>query len=245
MQKLGTRVLLVTIFLLLKCALQAQTDTTFWFVAPDCTWPANAAANTESPIYLRLTSQNAPAVVTISLPANPSILPITVSLAANAVSSVNLTPYFSSIENAPANQVLNKGILIRSTNFITAYYEQSSLYNPDIFALKGSNALGTEFIIPTQNTWNNNTVYTPPAPTNSFEIVATENNTQVTITPKSNIVGHSAGTAFTITLNRGQTYSATATGAAGNQHLGGSTVSATAPIAITTKDDFLTDPAYG
>ena len=226
-------------------SLFAQTDTTFWFVAPDCTWPANAAANTESPIYLRLTSQNNAAVVSVSIPANPAFPVQTINLAANQVSSINLTNWLGLIENKPANSILNKGILIQSTGFITAYYEQSSAYNPDIFALKGSNALGTDFIIPTQNTWNNNTVYTPPAPTNSFEIVATEDNTRVTITPSNAITGHTAGAPFNITLNKGQTYSAVATGNLGNQHLAGSVVTSDKPIAITTKDDFLNDATYG
>lgn len=238
------------LFLALLCfythlCLFAQTDTTFWFVAPDCTWPANAAANTESPIYLRLTSQNNAAVVTVSIPANPAFPVQTINLAANQVSSINLTNWLGLIENKPANSVLNKGILIQSTGFITAYYEQSSAYNPDIFALKGSNALGTNFIIPTQNTWNNNTVYTPPAPTSSFEIVATEDNTRVTITPSNAITGHTAGAPFNITLNKGQTYSAVAVGSSGSQHLAGSVVTSDKPVAITTKDDFLNDPAYG
>ncbi len=232
-------------FVLISTALRAQTDTRFWFVAPDCTWPGNAAANTESPVFLRLTSQGNPATVTISQPANPAFTPLSLTLAANAVASVNLTNRLAMVENAPANQVLNKGLLIESTQPITAYYEQSSIYNPDIFSLKGRNALGTSFIIPAQNTWSNNIIYTPPAPTNGFDIVATEDNTVVTIRPTAAITGHPAGTAFSITLQRGQTWSAVATGYTGAQHLGGTTVTATAPVAITVKDDFLNDPAYG
>lgn len=223
----------------------AQTDTSFWFVAPDCTWPANVPSNTESPVFLRITSQGSPATVTISQPANPAFIPITVNIPANAVNSVDLTPRLTLVENAPPNQVLNKGLLIRSSTPVTVYYEQASFLDPDIFSLKGNNALGTSFLIPAQNTFNNNTVYTPPPPTNSFEIVATENNTVVTINPSNPIVGHPAGTAFSVTLNRGQTWSAVATGNLGPQHLTGTRVTATAPIAITLKDDYLNDPVYG
>jgi gliding motility-associated-like protein len=232
-------------FFFLSYCLKAQTDTTFWFVAPDVVYPANAAANTEIPIFLRLTCQNAPATVTITQPANIGFTPIVVNLAANAVTSVDLTNFLSSIENQPANQVLNKGLLIKATNLITVYYEQASLFNPDIFALKGANALGTNFIVPTQTAWINNIVYQQPTPQNGFDIVATENNTSVTIKPTNAIVGHAANVAFTINLNKGQTYSAIAIGHLGSQHLAGTTVTATAPIAITTKDDFLNDPVYG
>ncbi len=223
----------------------AQTDTSFWFVAPDCTWPGNAAANTQSPVYLRFTSQGSPATITISQPANPAFAPITVNIPANGVTSVDLSSRLAMVENAPANQVLNKGILIRSTSLITAYYEQSSVYNPDIFSLKGNNALGTSFLIPAQNTWSNNIIYTPPAPTNGFDIVATENNTVVTITPTANITGHNAGSPFSVTLQRGETWSAVAAGHTGPQHLAGTVITASAPIAVTTKDDFLNDPVYG
>jgi hypothetical protein len=232
-------------FFFLSYCIKAQTDTTFWFVAPDVVYPANAAANTEIPIFLRLTCQNAPATVTITQPANTGFSPIVVNLAANAVTSVDLTSFLASIENQPANQVLNKGLLIKATNLITVYYEQASLFNPDIFALKGANALGTNFIVPTQTAWMNNTVYQQPTPQNGFDIVAAENNTTITIKPTNAIIGHAANVPFTINLNKGQTYSAIAIGHLGSQHLAGTTVTATAPIAITTKDDFLNDAVYG
>jgi gliding motility-associated-like protein len=226
------------LLLLIVTTAQAQTDTEFWFVAPDCT-----SGHAESPNYLRVTALTLPATVTVSQPANPSFVPITVNVAANSVTSINLTPFLSNIENTPANQVLNKGLKITATNKITVYYEQASSLNTDIFPLKGKNALGTNFMVPTQNTWNN--IAYNPTPYNSFEIVATDDNTQVTITPSQNIVGHNAGTAFTITLNKGQTFSAMATGTSTSNHLFGSIVTSNKPIAITQSDDSIGDNAYG
>ena len=229
---------LFAFFLIITGQLEAQTDTVFWFVAPDCT-----SGHAESPNYLRITAQSLPSVVTITQPANPGFSNIIVNIPANSLSTIDLTSRLSAIENTPYNQVLNKGLKITATNPVTAYYEQSSGFNPDIFPLKGRNALGTDFLIITQNTWRNRSF--SPTAFNKFDIVATEDNTTVTITPSNNIFGHAANVTFTITLNTGQTYSAAATGTAAIDHLAGSCVTSDKPIAITMSDDSIEDPVYG
>jgi gliding motility-associated-like protein len=137
---------------------------------------------------------------------------------------------------------LNYGFKIKATAPIMAYYEvvTSCNCNPDIFALKGKNALGTNFIISAQ-TFLNNANYAR----SGFDIVATQSNTSITIVPSSDIVGHPAGVPFTIVLNMGETYSAEASNIAGNLHLSGSTVIANKPIAITIKDDSMSGAPYG
>ena len=70
--------------------------------------------------------------------------------------SINITEWIDIIENKPVNQVLNYGLYIKSTAPITAYYEEASSNNPDLFALKGKNALGTEFFTPFQSLLNSN-----------------------------------------------------------------------------------------
>lgn len=232
------------LFSLFILNLNAQTDTEFWFAAPEV---SAHNANFDRPIILRITAYNQASTVTISQPANVGFTPIVVNVAANSTNSVDLTPWINQIENNPPNTVLNYGLLITATNPVTAYYEvvsQQCLCNPEIFALKGRNALGKNFFIPSQNFVNNSNAYNP-VPYSSFDIVATDNNTTVTITPSNNIVGHAAGVPFTITLNRGQTYSATATSQAAAQHLMGSTVTADKPVAITIKDDLMNGAAFG
>ena len=172
----------------------------------------------------------------------------------------------------------NKGILIEGTALMTAYYKVGGeANNRDIFALKGHNAEGRSFLIPMQNIFNSADrsdwyIYQY----NSFDIVATEDNTKVTIIPKKDLgwidpadksihVMHDANVSFTITLNRGQTYScmavskAASTAADGSDggytsrikpsncaknHLGGSRVSADKDIAITMKDDSVNPRSY-
>ena len=123
------------------------------------------------------------------------------------------------------------------TNLITVYYDEDEYWNMDIFSLKGANALGLEFYTPFNSVWRNG-VYNP-LPYSSIDIVATEDNTQITITPTADIVGHAAGVTFSITLNKGETYSCLATTQAAAGHLGGSHIVSTKPIAVTLKDDSL------
>ncbi len=231
----------IVMFLLINSG-WSQTDTAFWFVAPEVTYN-NGNIHGDRPIYLRFTALNQDANITISQPANAAFTNITLLVVANTSSTIDLTSNIDIIENKPADLVLNYGLLIRSSAFVTAYYEEASVNNPEIFALKGRNALGNSFFIPAQNLMNNTPAFTPTS-SSSFDIVATEDNTDVTITPSQNIVGHGAGITFSVTLNKGQTYSATAIGASDVQHLMGSTVTATKPIAITIKDDSIGGGGY-
>lgn len=218
----------------------SQLDTVFWFAAPEV---AIANLTFDRPIYLWITSSNAPSQVTITQPANPAFTPIILNLLPLSTNFVDLTNWIDQLECKPANQVHNYGIKITATNPITAYYEVVSLQcncNPEIFALKGRNGLGTNFFIPMQNFLaNSNHSSYQPTPYCSFDIVASQDNTMVTITPTANIVGHIANIPFTITLNEGETYSATATSQLASQHLNGSIVTANNPIAVTIKDDLI------
>jgi gliding motility-associated-like protein len=232
------KVFLFCFVLFMPYLASAQTDRAFWFVAPNV-YAGDANRNFNKPIYLRITTSTSAATVVISMPADPSFIPITRNIAANSTATVDLTPWINQLQNTPANTVLNKGLLITSTADITSYYEVVSGFcdcDPEIFSLKGKNALGTEFFISSQYTFDESTAY--PG-TNSFDIVATENNTHVTITPKQNIIGHNANIPFTVVLNKGQTYSAEALSGAATGHLQGSYISSDNPIAVTLKDDLV------
>ena len=206
----------------------SQADTEFWFVAPEVD-----ATHGDAPIFLRITAQNQAAIVTIEQPANTGGVTLTQTVPANTTVSVNLTVFKALVENQPANTVLSKGIQILSNQPITAYYEVANTDNPEIFPLKGSSALGLFFYLPGQNTFPNQ-VGTP-----AFDVVATENNTTVTIIPADNIVGHQAGVPFTVTLNKGETFSCVGTNTSALGTLAGSKITSNKPIAVTHSDDSL------
>lgn len=237
-------------FIALLCCpafLWAQKDTEFWFAPPEVS--QNGSNWLDRPIVLRITTYGTASTVTISQPAGGGMPNQVVTVPSNSTQTVDLTSYISMLEGTPANTVLNYGIKIVATQPISVYYEVISNNggtpsNPEAFTLKGKNALGNSFYIPSQNLVPNHSSYTP-LPYSSFDIVATKDNTNVTITPSNNVVGHTAGIPYTIMLNAGQTYSATATSQAGTGHLNGSRVTSTEPIAITVKDDLLHGSAFG
>lgn len=210
-----------------------QLDTIFWFVAPEVT-----SSHGDRPIVFRFNALNDPADVVVTQPANPAFPPQTVNLAANSSQTLDLLNWIDIIENKPSNTVLNYGFKITSTAPITAYYEVTPTCqcNPDIMALKGKNALGTSFIVAGQTFYNNDANYNPRADA-KFDIIATEDNTTVTIIPSNNIFGHAAGTPFTITLNAGQTYSGVSVSLLAGFKIVGTIISADKPIAITYSDD--------
>ena len=222
--------LLIALVLLCKIT-SAQTDTTFWFGAPDL-----QQAHGDRPIFLRISTQNTASVVTISQPANASFTPIILNIAANSSNSLDLTTYITQLENVTPNTVSNKGLLIRSTTPISCYYDIANGFNGDIYALKGKNALGTKFTLPFQMGFVGRGL---PLYTTDFIVLATENNTQVTITPKTNLMGHNAGVPFTITLQKGETYTCSAATNVATERPGGTIVTSTKPICISTKDDSL------
>lgn len=221
---------LITLFTfqLLFLGAFAQIDTEFWFAAPDID-----ASHGDQPIILRLVAINQSTTVRISQPQNPSFIPIQINAPLNVVQSFDFTPRKNLLENTPANSVLNKGLLIESDDEITVYYEIANGNNAEIFPLKGRNALGKNFRIPAQNEYSNNSGAA------EIDIVATEDNTVITIVPTSSVVGHAANVPFTITLNRGETYAARATDVSASGTLAGTKITANKKIAVTTMDDSL------
>jgi gliding motility-associated-like protein len=235
------RVLLISFICLSKLAGYTQADTTFWFAAPY----VSSDYNYDRPILLRISTYQLPCNVSVSQPANGGLPPQVMMIPANTTQTVDLTNWITNIECAPGNVIQNRGIEISSDNNIAVYYEvNANGPNPELYSLKGRNSLGNQFYISSQYFLDNTPTYTP-LPFSSFNIVATQDNSVVTIMPAKNIIGHLANIPFNITLNKGQTYAAIATSQAAIQHLQGSYVTSTKPIAITLSDDLLYGSQYG
>ncbi len=229
--------------------LQAQTGTEFWVAPPEVT-----VSHGDQPIYINVTTLDDPAVVTISQPANAAVFnggaPIVLNVPAHSAVRRDVTSLKAQLETRPTNTVLNTGLHISSTADITCYYEASYSNNPDIMPLKGRNGLGLEFYIPLHKhaPFYNNDFGSGDKAYASFDIVATENNTEVMIYSPTPVDGHAALTAFTVILNRGQTYSCGWTGANYIQpatHPSGAVVLSNKPVAISLKDDSNHNPSGG
>jgi len=206
--------------------LKAQTDTLFWFVAPEVSQGLG-----DRPIMLYFNTYAQASTVTVTLPAHGTIAPILKTMAANSLDSVDLTSLIDSVENSPANTVNNQGILIQATQNISSYYMVKSGANKEIFTLKGQKGIGTDFYTPFQEMWSMGT--TAPVSFSSIEIVATQNNTTVLITPRNAVSGHVQNTSFSVILNKGQTYSAQNNSSSKDSSLAGSIISSNKPIAVT------------
>ena len=211
------RYLILLLFVLVFNFIKGQTDTEFWFVAPEV-----SADHGDSPVLLRITTATLPADVEITMPANTANFPtLNYSIAANSTITINLTTLNlqDEVEHIydfldGVNGKSNKGIHIVTTNPVTVYYEVNRSNNCDIFALKGKNALGTEFYGVFQNYGYNmsGSGWGDPA-YSALEIVAIEDGTVVTFesTQGQDFYGWGVGT-FNVTLNKGQTLSLVPTG---------------------------------
>jgi hypothetical protein len=239
-----TRLLFLTLFSLFAMQSQAQVDRTFWFAAPDA-----SAGHGESPILIRVATLATAATVTISMPANGGFTPIVLNVPANSVVSQDLTAFLAQIETpfdaGGVPVARTTGILIESTADITAYYELNAGNNPDIFALKGLSALGTNFYLPTQRSWNHQTGLSPAGRT-GFLVVATVDGTVVTIRPTVALEGgRAANTTYTVTLNRGQSYCGSVSEPLAGGSPTGTRITSTQPITVSMFHDSINSVAGG
>ena len=245
------KIILLTLAIFGSICSFSQLGTDLWFAPPNVT---DYHAPPNFPLYLMVTASTLPATVTINQPANAGFVPIVLNLLANQSSRVDLTAFRSQLETTPTNSVLNTGLRIQATNPVSGYYEVSNTNNNEIFALKGPNGLGTEFYIPMHKDGNFYNHHFANVPLDyaiaSFDIVATQNATTVTIYSPVPVDGHAANTQFSITLNAGQTYSCGTSALTPAQpapinnyyenpiyHPAGAIVLSDKPIAITVKDD--------
>ena len=244
-----------------------QVDFEFWFAAPYANidhapqYPVGNKYNVGGrPVYLRLATQDADADVQVTMPATGKTI-ANVHINANSTATVDLTDMIDEIQCSNKQQIVeNKGIYIRSNALITAYYEIAAVLNSDIFSLKGQNALGKEFYAPFQNKMVNDSYHNKgngeeqvtdecrecggvngnriSDPAYSYlVVVATQNNTVVTITPTTRTVGGAKGESVSVRLNRGQTYVVRAYGQNLAARMSGTHITATKPIAVTIGDD--------
>ncbi|MEA2106253.1 MAG: IgGFc-binding protein [Bacteroidota bacterium] len=219
----------------------AQKDTVFWFSAPETNRYHSQGGYTceeiqnGTPVYLHLTTFDEPANVSISMPANPNFNggnPLVINIPANDTHREDLSSFiddalviqWNSMENKlrwttsdlvaarPYINRNNKGIKITSDEMITAYYEIGVQYNMELISLKGNNALGKQFYVPFQNTNCTRAYYCDYRPYSSIDIVATEDNTKILISPTNSIwvkdgspISLPAGGTYEIWLDKGET----------------------------------------
>lgn len=218
--------LIFSCFALFK--LDAQVDTSFWFVAP-----AVPPALTNNPIELNFSAYSQSTTVRVRQPANAGGVNLTFTLAANSTTVVNITPSITAVLSAPANTVSNKGLYISSTAKISSYFSIGSVNNKEMLTLKGTRAVGTDFYTPFPTTLPTLTTGATVGDV-SFDVVATQTGvTTILITPRANCVAHAKDITFVKTLNFGETFSTRDLGTTSPSEMAGSIISADQKIAVT------------
>ena len=235
------------LFLVISNSIKAQAKETYsyWFVAPDA---SNKHAQSDRPTFFMIVTDNRPATVNISMPANTDFTPVTKEIGANSYyqhifttdSEINL------IENSYKSSaiVTSKGILIESSVPVSIYYQIDGPNQKEIFSLKGDRALGNEFYIPMQDKYSNNTINSSYEDGyRQIQIVATEDNTLVTFNC-TDVVADGASSSIAVNsstsriLSKGQTL--LLRGYERKTNLKGAHIKSDKAIAVTVFEDCIT-----
>jgi len=145
-------------------------------------------------------------------PTGSAAIPFTVT--PGAVTSV---PIPSSFMVSASDGVENKGIHVTAGADVAVYGLNRVQFTTDAYVALPTNATGTTFRVLAYN----------GAAGNGLTVAATQDGTVVTITPKTVIGSHPAGTPFTTNLNAGQVYQLL-----GGSENTGTAISANHPISV-------------
>lgn len=132
------------------------------------------------------------------------------SVAANSVITINV-PETQGYHGVNYNEVVaNKGLKVVTSDTVSVYCTNIAQVSFDGSFVLPVESLGSEYRVITHEQSRVTTgsgSFIEENLTSSFVVVATEDNTQVSITPsRATLGGHAAGVPFTVTLNAGQTY---------------------------------------
>ncbi len=237
---------LLSLLFLLLCgttALYAQLDTQFWF-----SMPYLATHSSGAKYHLYLFADKSDAHVTISMPANPSFTPIHVTVPNHGSQDVLLASSYAIAQQelaVPWDQISRKGLYISTDAPIYSYVQITDL-NGEAYTLKGHRALGTEFYVLSQNNMvNGSGIGDYEIAYHSIQIVATQNNTRVTIYPTVQMGTNCSTEPIQILLQRGETYACRCCSKEGAGHMAGTRIVSDKPIAVNSSDDSVNAPGTG
>lgn len=144
---------------------------------------------------------------------------------ANSITTVDI-PEAQGYHNGSNNETIsNKAIKVVANDTISVYCTNIAYVSFDASFVLPIESLGDEYIIQSYDQSRNGGDDTYEHETSAFLIVATEDNTEIEITPTINTLGgHTAEQAFTITLNAGETYQVRSPYTGSNRDLSGTHV---------------------
>jgi len=163
---------------------QSSLGTEFWLC-----FPGNYDGQGSRQLYITSAVNS---VVNINI-VNPAYANV-VNVAAGTLSTVTL-PY--GVDLFTSGVAENKGIHITSDNPITVYGMSENFATTDAYLALPVDAIGTDYVVMS---------YTYNVQPSELAIVATEDNTTVTLTTTASGSGFTAGVPGNVVLNEGQTF---------------------------------------
>lgn len=214
------------------CVLSTQ-GTNFWL-----TFPGNFGPDPVNPTLLALAVGGVPSTpVRVSIPGlgfiQNGLIP------ADGVLRVRLP---AEAELGDANDLvgdLGIRVMAASPVSVTAFHEQD--FSQDAFGAIPVDVLGRRYLIMAFGSLSD---VGPGSSGSQLAIVAAQNDTHVTITPKVEVAGHPAGVAFKILLNQGQTYQLRCD-QIGRFDLSGSSIDSDKPVAVFAGHQCAVAPVAG
>jgi hypothetical protein len=128
-----------------------------------------------------------------------------------------------SSELTTGDGIQNLGIHITASGPISVYGLEDSIFSTDGFTALPVTAIGDSYDV---LGWDSSPQSAAPS---EFEVIGTQDGTNVTITPSVTAGSHTAGVPFMETLNTGDAYQLIGNGGA---DLTGTTISSTAPVSV-------------
>lgn len=203
----------------------SNKGTDFWL-----TFPSNYSDGADSQALLVTSEVNTSGTVTApGCGVNQSF-----QVTANTVARV---PIPRSCQLNDTDQIQNRGIHVTAQQPVVVYGMNERNFTSDAYLGLPVNTLGKEYFV---LTYGNSNAFEPST---QFAVVATANNTIVTIKPSVTTGTHAAGVSYNITLNQGQTYLLRNTEVGVEKDLSGTLVTSSKPIAVFGSHKAVTIPS--
>lgn len=151
------------------------------------------------------------------------------SVSANNITSIDIPLEQGYHDRNNYENISDKALKVVSTDTISVYCTNIAHVSFDASFVLPVESLGDDYIIQTcdQTTIASLNSYVTDNETSAFLIVATEDNTEISITPTcTTLRGRPAGETFSVTLNAGETYQVRSTRSGSQRDLSGTRVTA-------------------
>ena len=152
------------------------------------------------------------------------------SVSANDITTIEIPERQGYHDTGNVGILSDRAIHVVTSDTVSVYCTNIAHVSFDASFVLPVESLGDEYIIQTfdQSITQDMDDYVSLNETSAFVIIATENHTEVSITPTADLLNgqHLAGVPFVFTMNRGQTYHVRSTGIGSQRDLSGTRVTA-------------------